>query len=91
MLITETACNDCDHAKVCRHREEFLKAQEAVENASISIGSKPISAIECVEPIKLRCKFREHKVDMWNSITTQNTISTITNQNTPYKAEFGLN
>lgn len=81
MLITETACNGCDHVKVCTHSEEFLKAQEAVENASISIGiphgSKPISAIECVEPIKLRCKFREHKVDMWTARSAADHISAI--------------
>lgn len=66
MCIKETACNGCDHVKVCKYREEFLKAQEAVENASISIGGEPVSAIECVESIKLRCKFREHKGDAWN-------------------------
>lgn len=91
MLITETACNGCDHVKVCKHSEEFLKAQEAVENASISIGiphgSKPISAIECVEPIKLRCKFREHKVDTWNSMTTRDADSAITDRGASYGAE----
>lgn len=88
MLITETACNGCDHVNVCKHREEFLKAQEAVMNASISIGGKPISAIECVEPIKLRCKFREHKVDAWSKSSIGDSTSVKQFENTTGQPAF---
>ena len=34
----ETACTSCMHCKVCKHKEEFLKAQHAVDEVTVYLG-----------------------------------------------------
>ena len=68
IMAMETACTKCTHRNVCKYKEEFLEAQEAVSNAVI--GSDPvskdgivhqgfryISGIDYIEPVKLHCKY----------------------------------
>ncbi len=71
MEVMETACSRCKHLNVCKYKEEFLKAQEAVNNATIlveesdlsgkaQLGARYISDIDYIEPIKLRCKHADY-------------------------------
>ena len=64
--IAGTACEKCRHSAVCKYSEELLAAQEAINDASIVIeihvdgmiqySSRPVASIDCIEPVKLRCK-----------------------------------
>lgn len=68
--ITGTACEKCGHSSVCKYREEFLAAQEAVNDASIAIKtqvdgmtqyeSKPIALLDYIGPVKLHCKYANY-------------------------------
>lgn len=70
--ITGTACDGCKHFDVCKFSEEFTNAQQAVSRASIPVvteedgkmrhGSRPISCINYIEPIRLRCKYTEYNL-----------------------------
>lgn len=69
--IAGTACDGCKHYPVCKFSEEFISAQKAVDEVAIHFAteldgktnhaSKPVSCIEYIEPIKLKCKYAEHK------------------------------
>jgi hypothetical protein len=71
MAVKETSCTRCKHLHVCKFKEEFLDAQNAVENTTIvvkqtdptgkeQIHTRYISDIDYIEPIKLRCKHAEY-------------------------------
>ena len=36
--VNETQCTYCDHRHVCSYKEQFLAAQKAVDEVSVSIG-----------------------------------------------------
>ena len=60
--ITGTACDNCKHYFVCKFKEEFISAQKAVSEATIH-NAKPISCLECIEPIRLECRYAEYELD----------------------------
>ena len=67
--ITGIACDGCKHYPVCKFSEEFISAQQAVDEAAIhftteqdgktAYASRPISCIDYILPIKLQCKYME--------------------------------
>ena len=61
--VRETACTNCIHHIICKHKEEYLNAIEALYNASISfdhdgkIATKKVTNVECISSIEVLCKF----------------------------------
>ena len=64
MVCKETICTGCAHREICSLKEEFLNAQEAVDNAIVSRKSGTsdkicmidLRNITFIEPVKLVCK-----------------------------------
>ena len=71
MASKETSCTRCKHLHVCKFKDEFLEAQNAVDNTTISVKQmdtsgkeqfyeRYLSDIDYIEPIRLRCKHAEY-------------------------------
>lgn len=64
MYGVKTCCSTCVHKDVCLYKEQFLNAQQAVDEASVTfpatnehgMGIVKIRDISWLEPIELRCK-----------------------------------
>lgn len=62
--VKETQCACCSHREVCSLKQEFLAAQEAIDEAVLHRERKdygPVSMIRIrdikyIEPVELRCK-----------------------------------
>lgn len=63
--VKETSCTHCDHLKVCSLKEQFLKAQEAVDGVLVSLGDKRTKRLrdfDWINPVNLNCiNFSERK------------------------------
>lgn len=58
--VNETQCTYCGHRHVCSYKEQFLAAQKAVDEISVSIGDGSyikLNAISWIQPVKLMCSF----------------------------------
>ena len=66
--IMKILCNDCEHAKVCRHRESYL---QTIENLDMKIET-PFS-------VTLDCPFHKTKDLSWQTINDYNAYLTSTN------------
>lgn len=60
--VKETECTHCIHKEVCFLKQDFLKAQEAVDNTYISkscadekTGMIEIRSLKFIKPILLHC------------------------------------
>ena len=56
---TETLCASCDHRDVCKLRDEFLKAQQTVDDVTVSLGDhklKRLRDFDYINPVNLQCK-----------------------------------
>lgn len=71
MGVKETACTRCKHLHVCKFKDEFLDAQNAVDNVIMSgkqidetgkeqFYERYLSSIDYIEPVKLKCKHAEY-------------------------------
>ena len=52
-------CLSCDHREVCRLSEEFVRAQNAVNNVTVPLGSGRMMELRnfhYIEPVQLKCK-----------------------------------
>ena len=59
----ETACSTCSHLGVCKFKDEFLKAQTAVNDVTVSLGGGGIIRlrdIQWIPPVKLRCNYYDY-------------------------------
>ena len=59
MTCKETACTSCAHREVCKYKEEFLKAQSAVDEVTVHLSDKRfirLRDIQWISPVGLRCK-----------------------------------
>lgn len=65
----ETLCTNCDHREVCSLTKEFLAAQQAVDNLTVSLGDRTMKdlrdfswikavSLECVHFTEKRPKMR---------------------------------
>lgn len=63
--VKETCCTRCAHREVCQYKEEFLAAQNAVDEVSVHLPVKDehtvksilLRNISWIEPTELRCKY----------------------------------
>lgn len=61
----ETQCTHCIHREVCSKKEDFLKAQEAVDNTFIGLGDKGgiyLRDIIWIHPVDLSCAHFYHEL-----------------------------
>lgn len=60
---SETACTSCSHLKVCKFKEEFLKAQTAVNDVTVYLGDGcmiKLRDIKYIPTVQLRCDYYEY-------------------------------
>ena len=54
----ETLCSHCGHLQVCSLKEQFIAAQEAVDNVQVSLGDhtmKDLRSFDWIKPVMLEC------------------------------------
>lgn len=59
----ETACTNCAHLKVCKFKEEFLKAQDAVNDVMVHLGDNRmirLRDIKWIPAVILRCEYYDY-------------------------------
>lgn len=63
----ETACSTCTHREVCSLKDEFLKAQSAVDDATVYLGEgrmKKLRDYSWITTPDLRCKHYMKKMEV---------------------------
>lgn len=68
--VKETPCTRCSHRTVCKHKDDFLKAVQAVNEASVhehEDGSNRVKITkvinyDCVSDITVTCRYHKPEV-----------------------------
>lgn len=71
----ETLCTHCDHFQVCSFKEQFLKAQNAVNEITVGVGDRGIKYLrdfDWIKPVKLECAHFTEKRSVPRDILTDN-------------------
>ena len=58
VYVKETQCTHCVHREVCSKRDDFLKAQKAVDDLYVPLdGSRGINLrdLKWIKPVTLQC------------------------------------
>ena len=59
----ETACTNCSHREVCKFKDEFLKAQAAVNDVTVYLGENrmiKLRDIKFIPAVMLRCNYYDY-------------------------------
>jgi len=59
----ETACTNCSHRKVCKFKDEFLKAHAAVNDVTVHLDEGRmirLRDIEFIPTVILRCSYYDY-------------------------------
>jgi hypothetical protein len=62
-VCRETACTNCSHREVCKFKEEFLKAQTAVNDVTVYLGENrmvKLRDIAYIPTVDLRCNYYDY-------------------------------
>lgn len=71
----ETQCTHCDHLQVCSLKEQFLKAQNAVNEVTVGVGDRGIKYLrdfDWIKRVKLECVHFAKKQPVMRDISAQN-------------------
>lgn len=66
--VRETPCTHCVHRTVCKHKDDFLKAIQAVNEATVHerednrMKMTKIVNIDCVSDISITCRYHQPEV-----------------------------
>lgn len=61
--VKETCCTKCAHKDVCQYKDEFLAAQQAVDEVTVHLPTKEentarmirLRDISWIDPVELKC------------------------------------
>lgn len=59
----DTACSNCKHINVCKFKEDFLKAQAAVNDVTVPLGDNRLIRlrdIKWIPAVMLPCDYYEY-------------------------------
>lgn len=66
--VRETPCTHCVHRTVCKHKDDFLKAIQAVNEATVHerednrMKMTKVVNIDCVSDISITCHYHQPEV-----------------------------
>jgi hypothetical protein len=66
--VRETPCTHCVHRTVCKHKDNFLKAIQAVNEATVHereddrMKMTKVVNIDCVSDISVTCRYHQPEV-----------------------------
>ena len=63
----ETACTTCAHREVCKLKDEFLNAQSAVDDVTVTLGEnrfKKLRDFDWITAVTLHCKHYLPKMEV---------------------------
>lgn len=68
--VKETPCARCVHRTVCKHKDDFLKAVQAVNEATVHekennghvLKSTKVVNYDCVSDISVTCRYHQPEV-----------------------------
>ena len=73
--VKETQCTHCNHLQICSFKAQFLAAQKAVDEVTVSTGDRSFISlrdISWIRPVSLECSYFSGKVPIMRD-TVQNT------------------
>jgi hypothetical protein len=56
----KTQCSSCEHCKVCSFKEQFQKAQNAVDKVTVSLGDRSLKYLrdfDWIKKVELECTY----------------------------------
>lgn len=66
--VKETSCTRCVHRTVCKHKDDFMKVIQAINEASVheriednKMKMTKVVNYECVGDITVTCRFQQQK------------------------------
>lgn len=68
--VRETPCTHCVHRTVCKHKDDFLKAIQAVNEVTVHerednrMKMTKVVNIDCVSDISVTCRYHQPEVVM---------------------------
>lgn len=67
--VKETPCTHCVHRTVCKHKDDFLKAVQAVNEATVHehedgnrIKMTKVINYDCISDISVTCRYHQPEV-----------------------------
>lgn len=66
--VRETPCTHCVHRTICKHKDDFLKAIQAVNEATVHerendrMKMTKVVNIDCVSDISITCRYHQPEV-----------------------------
>lgn len=68
--VKETPCTRCAHRTVCKHKDDFLKVVQAVNDATVHeheenssrVKMTKVTNYECVSDITVTCRYHQPEV-----------------------------
>lgn len=68
--VKETPCTRCAHRTVCKHKDDFLKAVQAVNEATVHehedssnrVKMTKVINYDCVSDISVTCRYHQPEV-----------------------------
>ncbi len=73
--VKETLCSHCGHLQVCSLKEQFLKAQNAVNEVTVGLGDRGIKYLrdfDWIKPVTLECVHFNKRQPTARDISDQN-------------------
>lgn len=65
--VKETQCTRCNHLQVCSYKVQFLAAQKAVDDVTVSTGDRSfinLRDISWIRPVSLECSYFSGKASV---------------------------
>ena len=68
--LKETLCTHCVHRTVCKHKDDFLKAIQAINEATVhehedgsnAVRMTKVINIDCISDISVTCRYHQLEV-----------------------------
>lgn len=68
--LKETLCTHCVHQTVCKHKDDFLKAIQAINEATVhehedgsnAVRMTKVVNIDCISDISVACRYYQLEV-----------------------------
>lgn len=76
--VKETQCTHCNHLQICSFKAQFLAAQKAVDEVTVSTGDRNLISlrdISWIRPVSLECSYFSGKMPVMRDVAQSATLA----------------
>ena len=76
--VKETQCTHCNHLQICSFKAQFLAAQKAVDEVTVSTGDRSFISlrdISWIRPVSLECSYFSRKMPVMRDVAQSATLA----------------